>query len=193
MHKRNLFIYTPILLAFGIVACGCGGGGAPKVLKFKGLHLGMPIEEAAAAMATHGMAADTDEDGGVRYTTLSGMNRKMTSMMGTGGVIRVWKIYADTSGGVDEIDLHRDGVDVLFNARDMSAEEFAQSFIDAYGIPEMKRYARDVDPALIEFVGTAFTTGWAYVDRKNDWSVTITEDKQLTVKKITAAAQTKFD
>ncbi len=187
---RSLGLGMAVALAVAI--CGCGGG-APSEPEFKGLRLGMPIEEAAAVMAKHGMAADTDKDGGVRYATLSRAKRKMASRMGAGGIIEVWKIYADESGGVDEIYLHGDGVNALFNAGDMSAEEFAQSFVDAYGIPEMEIYAHDVDPALIGLVGAAFTTGWAYADRENGWAVTISEDKQLTMKKVAAAAETKFD
>lgn len=87
------------------------------------------------------------------------------------GIIEVWTIYADESGGVDEIYLHGDGVNALFNAGDLSAEEFARAFVDACGIPEMELYARDVDPALIGLVGAAFTTGWAVILARNQNSL----------------------
>ncbi len=104
-----------------------------------------------------------------------------------------WAFSCDDARRVTQIRLETSAVNKLFNAGDMTGEEFAQVFVDAYGIVEMAFYANDVDPIVAQFTRSFFTTGWAYVDRENGWAVTISENKQLTVKKVTAAADTKFD
>lgn len=104
-----------------------------------------------------------------------------------------WAITPDTEGRVEILFVAPSGVDALFNAGDMSGEEFAQSFADAYGIPEMEVYTEDIDPALVHLAGRFFTTGWAYLDREHGWAVTIGENKTLTVSRVTAGDERSFD
>lgn len=104
-----------------------------------------------------------------------------------------WSIAPDEEGKVKIVVFATAANNALFNAADYSAEEFAASFADAYGLPGMEFYAKDVNSAIAEVSGEYFTTGWAYLDRDNGWAVNITERKVLTLMRVAPASEAAFD
>lgn len=66
-------------------------------------------------------------------------------------------------------------MDDLFNATNLSLAEFAQAFIDAYGIPKLDTAA---DGESLQFT-----------DRDNGWQLTIAPDKELHLEVVDTASQ----
>ncbi|MFP4501548.1 MAG: hypothetical protein ACLFTT_11160 [Candidatus Hydrogenedentota bacterium] len=115
---------------------------------------------------------------------------KMLKRTGPGS----WTMYTDGEGQVAAIFLYPNAVEALFNAADMSAEEFAQSFIDAYGIPEMQPEVDAFDTIRAQITGRLDRTGdWAYVDRAHGWALTIRDNKEIRLERITKADDVSFD
>ena len=105
-----------------------------------------------------------------------------------------WTLFVDGNGNVAAIALSPGAVDALFNAGDMGAEEFAQSFMDAYGVPEMEPEVYEFDPIRAQITGRYNrSTGWTHTDRENGWDLNILDTKGLTLKRIATSQETAFD
>jgi len=82
-------------------------------------------------------------------------------------------IVLDISGGLAGFDAG--WVDQLFNATNMTLQEFAQTFIDTYGIPKL-------DP-------TEDGQGLTYRDSEQGWQLMIGKDKTLILKIVETSKQ----
>lgn len=76
------------------------------------------------------------------------------------GLVSVW---IDNAGNVKEAYFNEDGMDRLFNARDLSTEEFAQALVNKYsGIPSLEPKILREDPGR----GIIQSTTWIHKDPK---------------------------
>jgi hypothetical protein len=71
----------------------------------------------------------------------------------------------------------------------MDAESFAQQFITAYGIPELKPQQR---PMIIEGLNLGTLNYWEYRSPEG-FLVTIGQDKSVRIAKIPKQAEREFD
>lgn len=165
------------------------GGGAIDELEFKGLTLGMPIEKAAAVLAEHGLPAQTKPDGSLYYEDFLG--RKTVQL--AQGLVAVWTLYADEQYNVDEIFLSPGAVNKLFNATDLTGEEFAQSFIGAYGVPKLEPLMQEAGFIEQAIGDKMYDFAWEYIDLEHGWRLLIAEDKQLKLKRTATTVEMKFD
>lgn len=89
-------------------------------------------------------------------------------------------LIGDDNGNLKLVRFPRSIVDPLFNVADMTAEEFAQVFVDSYGISEMKPHVQ------------GDMSGWMYTSPKG-CKVAITDTKSLLLMKVATAAERKLD
>lgn len=121
-----------------------------------------------------------------------------------------WAIAPDEAGNVAAVRLQPKAVDALFNAGDMSGEEFAQAFIDAYGIHELTASdvggdalfngshttAQGFAQAFADTYGPGLNTrarAWRYLDRDAGALLSIYPGKLLTLTAVTPAEAQTFD
>lgn len=122
-----------------------------------------------------------------------------------------WAIAPDETGNVAAVRLQPEAVDALFNAGDMTGEEFAQAFADAYGIPELTASGVGADAlyeggnttvqsfaqAFADAYGPGLNTRGAqalrYLDREAGALLTIYPGKLLTLQAVTPAEAANFD
>ncbi len=168
------------------------------VLYFKGLYLGMPLEDAANVLERLGMNPDRDPSTG-KYA--------ITKMPLAEGVIRVshspfpnksiksWQVGALDNDNpiVIGFQFYAQSTVDLFDIGDMSASEFAEMFCESYGIPRLEPYEGDVDPLTAVLDGGNMKQGGIYRDRVNGWELIIFDDKELRVSMIKKLTETKFD
>lgn len=112
-------------------------GPQPEDLKVKGLYIGMPIDDALVASKK-----------AVEGTSISHWADEMKIEKfddGTSNIVfknafgmPLFMVVADNTGKVGAFAFEWPAVNVMFNAEDMELREFAQMFINAYNIPELK-------------------------------------------------------
>jgi hypothetical protein len=192
-----------------------GNRTADGQLLFKGLYLGMPVEEAARRMLGFGLTPGDDgrhgypssmleesPDGRVPHEVGGPWRgteplRIRPDANGVPTLLRdtanPWTMQLDAENRVQRLSLSGGATSVLFGSADMSGPEFAKAFLDAYGIPELQ--AVPVKRGELEqyFMESLFRMGWEYVDREHGWGIRIEEDKTVTITRLARTAETKFD
>lgn len=157
-------------------------------LLFKGLWPGMPVQQAAARLKELGIPAGKSVS--IGRTRRDGQDvdimefRETTAIDGSGFIERVederWTIWYDQqTGTVTRFMFRWSSVAPLFNCGDMEVRQFAQTFMDAYGLPSL-------EPVLTH------NWGFEYADPAG-WKVRIEEDRTLLVDAVAAASQRTFD
>lgn len=94
-------------------------------------------------------------------------------------VITIWK---DKNDFLSKVEMSTYAIDIFFNAKDLSAEEFVKEFAKYYGLPEMK-------PAKDETVGYTY---WNYESNKG-WHIGINDAKYLIFENIPEKEKPIFD
>lgn len=105
--------------------------GPPAVLKVKGLYLGMPIDEAIIRCNEGNKSIWIGSENMTKYCKYEESSRKGEGNVGHPSV-GVYVEFSDNKAKSIKL------TDMVFDARDMQASDFAQKFISAYGIPELK-------------------------------------------------------
>lgn len=128
-----------------------------NTLVVKGLWLGMPIEDACQTInhkvGSLLLSVTTDEKSKLKTIILS------KTIMGVPTSKHV-EVLADESGKVTSLLLSKDVLDALFDSKDMPRDEFLQTFINAYSIPELKSDMRELKAG---FMGATSTIGFQQV------------------------------
>jgi len=143
----------------------------PRVLKVKGLYLGMNIEEAKSVVEklfdkSFEMAQVVSGRDEGSYRFLDGE--------------RV-SIRASEDRKVDSIQLYQRGVNILFNAYEYSSEEFKNAFSQAYNLSPFQEIVRPYE-------------GWEFTSPNgNGYKVRISKSKDLTVLKVVQKGRLMFD
>jgi len=208
--KLGILAFMFVALMFQGISGENDGQTADGQLIFKGLYLGMPVEEAAIVMLNNGLPPGGGSDSpyekggpwdGNTPLQLSEKGEDGSSFLRRSGcaiapdvsMYSWWIMKIDANGTVIEFTLMADAVNVLFNTGDMSADDFAQMFIDAYGIPELAATAKQTNEMEQYFSDKFVKLGWEYIDRDYGWGVTISDTKILKVFQITRANETQFN
>jgi hypothetical protein len=128
-----------------------------NTLVVKGLWLGMPIEDACQTInykiGKQLLSVTADEKSRLKTILLS------ETIMGVPTSKQV-EVLADDTGKVTSFLLSKDVLNALFDSKDMPRDEFLQTFINAYSIPELKS---DVRELKVEFMGATSTIGFQQV------------------------------
>ena len=131
-----------------------------KTLVVKGLWLGMPIEDACQTInhkvGSQLLSVTTDEKSKLKTSVLS---KTVTLGIHSTDINHI-KILADDSGKVTSFLFSKDILDDLFESEDMPQDEFLQTFIKAYRIPELKSEMREVKMRML---GATETLGFQQV------------------------------
>ncbi len=154
-------------------------------LLFKGLWPGMPVQQAAARLKALGFPAGENVKTG--RTRRDGQDvdvwefQELKEIDGSGKLSgNSWTLaYDNQTGGVTRFQFRWGAVAPLFNCGDMEVRQFAQTFMDSYGIPEFMQVARH-------------NWGFEYTDPAG-WKARIEEDRTLIVEVVAAAPQRAFD
>lgn len=108
-------------------------------------------------------------------------------------------VYANSkTREVIEVYMNGKAVNYLFNVYDMNAPEFVQGVVDNYKIPSMTLGVKEPNPIVemffddVPFFDTTPTQYWQYKEASGTHLI-ITEDKDLTMKKIASSTERKFD
>lgn len=106
-------------------------------IKVKGMYIGMPIEQSLVCLkeAIKGTSAESWTEH-LKIEKQDNGTSKILLINGFGMPLVI--VTSDAQGKVDLYALEYVAVNAMFNATDLSLNEFAQLFIDAYGIPELK-------------------------------------------------------
>ncbi len=182
-----------------------------KTLVFKGLYLGMPIDDACGTL-NHRL----NDPGAVSVTTENGQKRiELLRKMWGISVEKDVEILADTSGNVSSILLSKQVLDILFDSENMPQKEFLQTFINAYDIPKLESEMKEWKVQLLG-MGTAETVGiqqvytyrspkgfeliffgklWAGSEGDASWAADYHEAGSMLLRKIPTAKarESKFD
>lgn len=136
--------------------------------KIKGLSLGMNIHDALKVLQA-------------KFPEIPILGPWKISEIGQGFLIgdpMVIAIAADKQQRVRIISISYQ--DAIFNTSGMDPDQFAQSIINAYKIPELKPfYSKGI-------------SGWAYSSSEG-WKIEIFNDKSISLTTIAKASETKFD
>ena len=183
-----------------------------KTLVFKGLYLGMPLDDACGTL-NHRL----NDLGVVSVTTENGQKRIGLLWTMRGIIDKDVEILADTSGNVSSILLSKQVLDILFDSENMPPKEFLQTFIKAYDIPklesEMKERKVQVQLFGMEAVETVgiqqvytyrspkgfelifFGELWAGSEGDASWAADYHEAGSMLLRKIPTAKarESKFD
>lgn len=165
------FVKTAGILFLAIVFAGTTAMGkdeGPKELKFKGIYLGMPIDEAREICRKH-----MDQ-----YMTMEKISPDKDFIFQMGATIGI--IVADNHQKLEAIVLGRPMVDSMFNAAGMPVRDFALQFIKAYNIPSLDPFQEAGD------------RGWWFVS-PHGYQVKIFLNGQLSLEKIAKRDSLKFD
>jgi len=125
--RMRIFIALTFLAAFGLAPTARAGTDEQNAnsIVFKGLSLGMPIDDACqtinAKIGRKMLSVSQDEKSKLKKI----LSDKTT-------------ILSDQSGNVTSFQISKELLDVLFVSSEMSQDDFLQSFINAYNIPELK-------------------------------------------------------
>jgi hypothetical protein len=114
----------------------------------------------------------------------------------------LFTVTATDNGRVDGILLEPALSNCWFNVPDMSGSDFAQQFVDSYGIPSLQAKIEVVDPAdqglfgiyakSLGLVESRAVTTWEYTSPAG-YKLSLTDTKKITVEAVASAAQRKFD
>lgn len=168
---KHIFKTAIVFVFLTFVGCSDSQGGSKSDIKVKGFYIGMPIQEAQAKLKEvvvpywpviggegpeKFLVIETESDG----------TKKIASL--------VFNVTADAEGKVTSFvfssALNKD----IFNARDMTPEQFCEQFVKAYGIPNME----PVDG------------GWIY-NSDNGVLVIVRTDKSIMLKAVPSASERK--
>ena len=147
---------------------------APKVLKVKGIYLGMDFKKAQEVLKSN-LPQEIKKN--VKFSEL-GPDSVM--VMGANYAMLGSMTAESGTNKLDFFGFDRKLVDVLFNAQGMPVQEFASNFISAYGIGKMVTFREEK------------TSGWRFVS-KHGYLVDITTKGELMIKKTATAGQLNFN
>jgi hypothetical protein len=157
-------------------------------LLFKGLWPGMSVDKAMIRLKELGLpAGKTVKTGRIRRGG-EDMDvfefQEVTAVDGSGKLSRsgenLWALLYDPKTlEVTTFQFRKSTVIALFNCKDMEVKQFAETFMESYGITQM-------DAVLTH------NWGFEYTDRAG-WKVRIEEDYTLTVEVVATASQRTFD
>ncbi len=167
--------------------------GVPAI---KGFYVGMPLREAVRVMHGHGgLEADWVNDGGaLRWDQIIQEDYQGNPMAEAGqGMLMMWRFTADAGERVTKVHLTGPVAAHLFKADDMEGEEFAQAFVNAYGIDYMETIIVPTDIATQIMTDAEHQIGWQKTDRQHGWRITIHENKAVIYEAIATAGETAFD
>jgi hypothetical protein len=125
--KRVLLIFALIICSL-VVDIGFCKEGAPKVIKVKGMYIGMDINDARAILQNHFNDNIEIKNGEGIYSGSYSITDHQNFV-----------ILSSPNGKVNYIAFLEDAVNSLFNAHGYSLEEFKESFFKAYNLPEPKK------------------------------------------------------
>jgi hypothetical protein len=125
--KRVILIFALILCSLVVNIGFCKESG-PKVIKMKGMYIGMDINDARNILQNHFNDNFEIKNGeGIYLGKYSITNHQN------------FVILSSPNGKVNYIAFLEDAVNSLFNAHGYSSEEFKDSFFTAYNLPEPKK------------------------------------------------------
>jgi hypothetical protein len=114
----------------------------------------------------------------------------------------LFAVGASVDGQVNYISLEPPLTVCWFNVLDMSGSDFAQQFIDSYGIPSLEGKVDIVDPADEGLFGAYFksmgvveskaVTTWEYTSPAG-YKLSMTDEKKIVVEAVASASQRRFD
>jgi hypothetical protein len=147
-------------------------------LVVKGFYLGMNREAAMDAIAAQGLVVERPIVG-LKSQTYSGS--KVSAIVYAKGT-KGGRLIAMFGEGQELVGLEMSSalVNDLFNVRDLSAESFATTFLDAYDIPLMEPLEGG-------------RRGWKYVDERSGTEVAIYSGKNVAMVKVPTTMQRRFD
>lgn len=125
--KRVILIFALILCSLVVDIGFCKESG-PKVIKVKGMYIGMDINDARDILQNHFNDNFEIKDG-------EGIYRGRYSITDHQNFV----ILSSPNGKVNYIAFLEDAVNSLFNAHGYSSEEFKESFFTTYNLPEPKK------------------------------------------------------
>lgn len=191
---NNSWKYAAICIASVILVSGCGQNGPtgsdsgasspnePKSgvqpLKIKGLSLGMDLAEARKICIPllEGSLFELGEiQKDMHFNTIKPGCSSFAfifAAQGMGG------INADNAGKVSYMYFPGSLVNKIFNALEMEASDFAKKFAESYNIPELE---------ISDDMQTL------YYSSPDGFRIEIESDKSLTIKKVAAESEQKFD
>ena len=141
-----------------------------KILKIKGLYLGMNIDNAYKTIPDQ-LKTDLALEEFIRGV--------ISDLFGVKLVIR-----ADDYKRVTSIMLSGMVVDTLFNSAGLPAEDFAKKFVESYNIKLMEPF--------VEQNGETFISGWRFISQEG-YKLTLTDKKDIILEKIAEQSEMKFD
>ena len=144
-----------------------------KILKIKGLYLGMNIDEACTILSQKmGAAVEVSKVQDVALAPLT----EVTIPSG----YKCAGVYSNDNKQVVLIIISHQQVDALFHSDGIPGEDFSKKFMEAYNISEMK-------PVVI-----ADSNAWQYIS-PDGYKVSIFENKNLLIEPAAKASEMKFD
>ena len=165
--KKLLVIITSLMLVLGCANnCMAEVRGGPTILKVKGLYIGMDINEAAKVVSSI-----MNKPCEVHISGEWGREMSITAVDDKVGILQ---ISASTDKKVKSISLSQS----IFNAQDLSLEDFAKQFMQAYQIPGMDGSVDNNGNPLYVFTSSngykvTITGGTVFIDaitKKSDLS-----------------------
>jgi len=144
-----------------------------KILKIKGLYLGMNIDEALSILTSK-----------LGYNLEVIYNPETKEYYLIEGVLGLVDIKADNNKSVKEIGLAPAAVDELFNSKGLPGEDFAKKFVDSYHISQMEPFS--------EYKGSVLVNGWRYISPEG-YRLVLTVYKEIFLDSIAKKAEMKFD
>ena len=175
--KKNVAAVMGIILFSSIIACHGWAElqDGSKILKVKGLYLGMNIDDAYKVLSdklVQGIEILQEAPGSPRaiYYLYEGMPIPI--------------VTSDIKNRVTTMLLPEDIVDKLFNTTGLPAEDFAKKFVESYHISKMEPFS--------EMMNNSLVTGWRFISPEG-FSLIITTQKTILLKEIAKSSETKFD
>ena len=170
--KKNVAAVMGIILFSSIIACHGWAElqDGPKILKVKGLYIGMNIDDACNQISA--LVGKT-----MQFT----INGNEYNVVPPVGEIPDVMFRVDEAKKVICIYLSSDVVNKIFNVMNLSAEDFAREFMKAYQIPKMEEKNPMADISYYLF------------DSANGYEVQIGKSKELTIVAITKKSDMKFN
>ena len=159
-------MFIPLLVSALLVCNALSNTRDPEPLSIKGFYLGMEKTEVQTLyqklksdQVAQYISIESSE-----YRDLIQVDNEFSSM---GNKIEVGY---DENGNVNYLKFQYKTVDILFDARALSAEDFVNKFREEHGIPEM------------EFQDMGIVKTWSYSDEARKLSISIDDNKNITLK-----------